>query len=123
MASGLCYPGVMRQKKAMKKMRYKKYILVTAAVFVVLALAGCSESSNRVSSAERRWDRAMEKARIEAAQQSIEQGRLQYAIRLLEDLVESDSAFADQARQILEQLKTATQEIAQARAGNASIEL
>ena len=104
-------------------MRYKRHILVIAAAFVVLALTGCSESNNRTSSAERRWGRAMEKARIEAAQQSIEQGRLQYAIRLLEDLVESDSAFSAQAKQILDQLRTARQEIAQARAENGSVEL
>jgi Tfp pilus assembly protein PilF len=104
-------------------MRYRRNILVVAAAVAVLMLTGCSESNNRTSSAERRWGRVMEKARIEAAQQSIEQGRLQYAIRLLEDLVESDSAFATQAQQILEQLKAARQEIAQARAENASVEL
>lgn len=65
----------------------------------------------------------MEKARIEAAQESIEQGRLEYAVRLLEDLAESDSAFAAQAKQILEQLKAARQEIAQARADNISTEM
>ena len=86
-------------------------------------MTGCSESNNRISSAERRWERVMEKARIEAAQESIEQGRLEYAVRLLEDLAESDSAFAAQAKQILEQLKAARQEIAQARADNISTEM
>lgn len=104
-------------------MAQKKIILIAAAALVVLSLAGCGESSNRTSSAERRWDRVMEKARIEAAQQSIEQGRLEYAIRLLEDLVESDSAFAAQAKQILEQLKAASKEIAQARAESTNVKL
>jgi Tfp pilus assembly protein PilF len=117
------WPGSDEAEKAIKKMRHKNYILVTAAAVAVFVLTGCGESNSRVSSAERRWERVMEKARIEAAQESIEQGRLQYAIRLLEDLVESDSAFADQAGQILEQLKAARQEIAQARAESANVEL
>lgn len=96
-------------------MSHKQFILITVAALVVVSLAGCAESNSRPSAAQRRWDRVMEKARMEAAQQSIEQGRLQYAIRLLEDLVESESAFSEQAKQILEQLKVATQEIAQAR--------
>jgi Tfp pilus assembly protein PilF len=101
-------------------MAQKKIILIAAGALAVLSLAGCGESSSRVSSTQRRWDRVMEKARLEAAQQGIEQGRLEYAVRLLEDLIESDSAFAEQAKQILAELKAAKQEIAQARAASAS---
>jgi Tfp pilus assembly protein PilF len=101
-------------------MTHTKIILIAATAIAILSLAGCGESSNRVSSAQRRWDRVMEKARIEAAQQSIEQGRLEYGVRLLEDLIESDSVFAGQARQILAELKAAKQEIAQARASTST---
>lgn len=104
-------------------MAHTKIILIAAGAFAVLSLAGCSESSNRVSSTQRRWDRVMEKARIEAAQQSIEQGRLEYAVRLLEDLIESESTFAEQAKQILAELKVAKQEIAQARVASADVKL
>lgn len=57
----------------------------------------------------------MEQARIDAARQSIDEGRLQYAIRILEDLVESGSAFSDQAEAILKELRAATQRVANAR--------
>ena len=104
-------------------MARKQFILITVVALAVVSLAGCGECNTRANVAQRRWDRVMEKARIEAAQESIEQGRLQYAIRLLEDLVESESAFSEQAKQILEQLKAATQEIAQARAVDTGITL
>jgi hypothetical protein len=57
----------------------------------------------------------MEQARIDAALQGIEQGRLQYAIRILEDLIESGSAFSDQAEEILAELQFATKQLAEAR--------
>jgi len=104
-------------------MSQNKIILIAVTALVVLSLTGCGESSSRASSAQRRWDRVMEKARIEAAQQGIEQGRLEYAVRLLEDLIESDSAFAAQAKEILEQLKAAKQEIAQARTESTNVKL
>jgi hypothetical protein len=60
----------------------------------------------------------IEKARIDAALESIEQGRLQYAIHILEELIESDSAFSEQARELLKELTSARQEIAKARLGD-----
>lgn len=104
-------------------MTHKKNILIAVTALAILSLAGCGESSSRATSAQRRWDRVMEKARIEGAQQSIEQGRLEYGVRLLEDLIESDSAFAEQAKQILTELKAAKQEIAQARASSTNVKL
>ena len=117
------FSGDKEARKGKKIMTCQKYILTAVVALVALSLAGCSETSNRSSFAEQRWDRAMEKARIEAAQLSIEQGRLEYAVRLLEDLIHSNSAFAEQARQILSQLKTAKQEIAQARAASMNAKL
>ena len=93
-------------------MKWQNYILLVIVLGAVL-LCGCTESRTRV--AERRWDRVIEKARIDAALESIEQGRLQYAIHILEELIESDSAFSEQAKRLLKELTSARQEIAKAR--------
>ena len=95
-------------------MNRKNYILLAVVLCVVLLQFGCSESA-RTQSAQRRFDRVMEQARLDAALEGIEQGRLQYAIRILEDLVESGSAFSDQAEAILKDLRFATQQMAIAR--------
>ena len=96
-------------------MNSKNTILIALLTVVVFAMAGCSES-HQTAGAERRWQRVLEEAQMEAAQESIEQGRLHYAIYLLEELVESDSAFADEAREMLIHLRAVAQEFAQARA-------
>ena len=95
-------------------MRYQNVILLVVLGSVLL-LSGCGES--RARSAHRRYDRLMEQARLEAALESIQQGRLAYAKRLLEKLIESDSAFAPQARAILKELQFASQQVAIARHG------
>ena len=99
-------------------MKYKNYILLAVVLCVVFLQVGCSEST-RTESAQRRFDRVMEQARIDAALESIEQGRLQYAIRILEDLIESGAAFSDQAEVILKDLRIATQRFAEARVADA----
>ena len=101
-------------------MKSKSYILLAAVLCVVLLQVGCSESA-RTQSAHRRFDRVMEQARIDAALEGIEQGRLQYAIRILEDLIESGSAFSDQAEAILKELRFATEQLAEARIANAGL--
>ncbi len=95
-------------------MKRKNYILLAVVLCIVLLQVGCSEST-RTQSAERRFARVMEQARIDAALEGIEQGRLQYAIRILEDLIESGSAFSDQAEAILKDLRFAAQQMAEAR--------
>ena len=64
----------------------------------------------------------MEQARIDAALESIEQGRLQYAIHILEDLIESGSAFSDQAEAILKELRFATKQLADARIADTALD-
>lgn len=93
-----------------------KFILTALAILILLSLAGCSEAS-REEAAHRRWDRTLEQARIEAAQLSIEQGRLAYARALLEELVDSNSAFSDEAAEALVQIRLVTEQFAQARLG------
>ena len=102
-------------------MKYKNYILLAVVLCVVLLQVGCSESA-RTRSAHRRFDRVMEQARIDAALEGIEQGRLQYAILILEDLVESGSAFSGQAEAILKELRVATMQLAEARIADAALD-
>ncbi|OQY05131.1 MAG: hypothetical protein B6I25_06105 [Planctomycetales bacterium 4572_13] len=103
-------------------MKYKKYIFLAVVLCVVGLQVGCTESA-RTESVHRRFDRVMEQARIDAALEGIEQGRLQYAIRLLEDLIESGSAFSDRAQAILKELRFATQQMAIARHADAALQV
>ena len=102
-------------------MKRKNYILLAVVLCIVLLQVGCSESA-RTQSAERRFDCMLEQARIDAALEGIEQGRLQYAIRILEDLIESGSAFSDQAEAILAELQFATKQLAEARIADANLD-
>ena len=102
-------------------MKCKNYILLAVVLCVVLLQVGCSESA-RTRSAHRRFDRVMEQARIDAALEGIEQGRLQYAILILEDLVESGSEFSGQAEEILKELRIATKQLAEARIADAALD-
>lgn len=95
-------------------MNTQKFIIFIAIGAMVLTLAGCQEGSRR-DSAQRKWDRVMEQARIEAAQESIQQGRLAYAKRILQDVIRSDSDFSDQARQLLELVEELNQQFTAAR--------
>ena len=61
----------------------KKTITIIALVSVLMFVSGCLES-NRKESAQLRWQRTMDQARVQAAQQSLEEGRLAYAERILE---------------------------------------
>ena len=94
--------------------KFKIHILFAVLLSVLLLQVGCSESA-RVENAQRRFDRVMEQARIDAALESIEQGRLQYAIRLLEYVAQSDSVLSEKAKAILKDLRFATQQMAMAR--------
>lgn len=104
-------------KKTRKKDTMKNghtIILIAVAILVLLSLLGCSETS-RKAAAERRWDRTLERARLEAAQAGIKEGRLAYARHILEDCIESQSSCAEQAAAILAELQKTEQQIAQAR--------
>ena len=61
----------------------KNTIIIIALVSVLIFVSGCLESG-RKESAQMRWQRTMDHARLEAAQQSLEEGRLVYAERVLE---------------------------------------
>ena len=94
-------------------MNLRKIIMVVIAVCVVVSLTGCTETARR-DAAQQRWQKTIDQARLEAARQSIEQGKLTYAQKVLED-VSCDSTVADNARQMLAQLQTtASIQVAQA---------
>ena len=67
----------------------KRTIMIIALVSVLMFVSGCLES-NRKESAQLRWQRTMDQARLEAAQQSLDEGRLAYAGRILEGRQSSD---------------------------------
>lgn len=97
-------------------MKTGKYILIMVGLMTVLALSGCGNSCEK-SAAQRRWDRAIEQARIDAANLSIQQGNLEYARVLLEEIAKSDSPFVDDAAVALNELKLVTEQFVQARLG------
>lgn len=99
-------------------MKTQKMILVLMAVTLVLCVTGCFEN-NRQEAAQLRWQNTIDQARLEAAQASIEHGQLAYAQKVLED-VKSDSDCADDARQMLSELKFASTQLALVR--NNSVE-
>jgi len=87
-------------------MNLQKLIMVVIAVCVVASLTGCTETARR-QAAEQRWQKTIDQARLEAARQSIEQGKLTYAQKILED-ISGDSTALDNARQMLAQMETTT---------------
>jgi len=85
----------------------QKITLVIAAGLLLVTVCGCLESS-RKESAQMRWQRTMDQARLAAAQQSIEDGRLAYAERILSECGQNSDPASDVARQV-EQLRSRIQ--------------
>lgn len=93
-------------------MKLRNILMVVIAVCAVVSLTGCTETARR-DAAQQRWQKTIDQARLEAARQSIEEGKLTYAQKVLED-VSCDSTLADNARQMLAQLQTtSTVQVAQ----------
>jgi len=87
-----------------------------AATLLVMTVSGCLDG-NRKESAKLRWERTMDKARIQAAQQSFEEGRLVYAERILEDCQrcsDPQSPLSRQAQQILAKVHYENEQYAKA---------
>ena len=85
-------------------MNKKDIILLLAIAAVVFLLSGCTETS-RKDAAERRWQRTIDQARIEAAETSFERGDVGYAKKILEDL-SAESLQYENARQLLAKLES-----------------
>lgn len=102
-----------------------KSMIIILAVLVVISVSGCQDSSRTDSSASRRWQRTMNEAKLQAAQQGLQEGRLMYAQRILKDCqsqVEPDSRYAEQVSQMLAQIQTENNRYAKAGQEVTSIE-
>ena len=101
----------------------KKTITIIALVSVLMFVSGCLDSS-RKESAQLRWQRTMDKARVQAAQQSLEEGRLAYAERILEGRQSSDmkAPLADEILLLETRIHNENEQFAKAGATTKSIE-
>lgn len=89
-------------------MVHKNFVIIVAAGLLLGCMCGCSDSSRKVS-AQLRWQRTMDRARLQAAAQSLEEGRLTYAERILNECAQcSDPAsdFAEQVTQLRARIRT-----------------
>ena len=88
-------------------MAHKHIISILSAVMILVVVSGCQETS-RIDRVRPRWQRTIEQARLDAAEQSLEAGETAFAERLLsvcQQSVESESRFAGR----IERLRTRLQ--------------
>lgn len=90
----------------------KAISILLGAALVVLATTGCDVSQSRKQSAEARWALHMEQVRLEAADQSLAEGRYEYAQRVLEPCVESPR-HRHQAKRLMSRIEAERQVYAQ----------
>jgi outer membrane protein assembly factor BamD (BamD/ComL family) len=105
----------------MKKTR----LIIILAVLGVISVSGCQDSSRTDSSASRRWQRTVNQAKLQAAQQGLQEGRLMYAQRILTECqsqAEPESRYAEQVSQMLAQIQTENNRYAKAGQEITSIE-
>lgn len=63
-------------------MAIRNGITIIATVLLLVVISGCN---SREESAQLRWQRTMDQARLQAAQESFEDGQLTYAQRILRE--------------------------------------
>ena len=68
-------------------MRTTIFILIAVCVFAMPVVCGCDAGGTRKESAAVRWEKTMDQVRVEAARESLAQGRYAYARRVLEPCV------------------------------------
>lgn len=93
----------------MKKMTT---IMLAAVAVVLTATSGCNVSDSRKESAAARWEQTMNQARLDAARQSLGDGRYDYAQRVLEPCMKSGKSVQD-AEKLMAQIQAAHQAYAQ----------
>ncbi len=69
------------------KLSITKMTFVAAMIIVVIAATGCETKSAYQHNAEQRWQKTLEQAKLDYAQQYIEQGRYVQAKAILEPMV------------------------------------
>lgn len=77
--------------------------LLLIAMVAMLTTAGCN--GGRKASAQSRWEETMDEARVEAARQSMAEGRYEYAQRVLEPCIRSDGRHQEDAEQLMTQIQ------------------
>jgi len=93
----------------MKKMTT---IMLAAVAVVLTATSGCNVSSSRKESAAARWEQTMSQVRLDAARESLANGRYDYAQRVLEPCMNSADNHQD-AEKLMAQIQAAHQAYAQ----------
>lgn len=88
-------------------MAHKSSILIIAAGLLLITLCGCLDSTRKESS-QLRWQRRMDRVRLQAAAQSVDEGRLIYAERVLNECGQCSDPTSDVAVQV-EQLRVRIQ--------------
>lgn len=95
----------------------QKMTLITLAVLVLAVVSGCQDSTNKVSADQLHWQRTINQAKLQAAQQSIEEGRLMYAQRILKECqrdARPDSHYSERVNQMLAQIQVENNRYAKA---------
>jgi|GEM_PF-1752542 len=81
--------SALKTRREIMKLSTVKTTFVAVMVLVVVALTGCDMKAAYQQSAEQRWQKTIEQAKLDYARQYIEQGNYQHARLLLDPLVES----------------------------------
>jgi hypothetical protein len=84
-------------------MTYKNIMTIVSGILVLTVVSGCLDADRKESS-RLRWQRTMDQARLQAAQQSLEEGRLTYAQHVLDGCEQCADPASDLAGQV-EQLR------------------
>lgn len=95
----------------------QKTTLITLAVLVLVSVSGCQDSTKKVSAAQMHWQRTINHAKLEAAKQSIEEGRLMYAQRILQECqrdARPESYYSERVNQMLAQIQVENNRYAKA---------
>jgi hypothetical protein len=93
-------------------MRNITTILLVTAAFAALAVSGCDVGGSRKHGAATRWEQTMEQVRLDAARESLAQGRYEYARKVLEPCMNSPRKHQD-AEQLMVKIEAAHQVYAQ----------
>jgi len=93
-------------------MRKSTLLLMATVAFLMLASAGCDMGQSRTRSAATRWERTLETARFEAAQESLAQGRYAFARKVLEPCMHSGRRHQE-AERMMTRIQEADQMYAQ----------
>jgi hypothetical protein len=93
-------------------MKKTTIILLLVCALSLLAVAGCDVSASRHQTAELRFERTMDRARMDAARRSLAAGRYTYARKVLEPCLNSPRQH-DEAEHLMTKIETANHLYAQ----------